>query len=125
MSWTWSAVLAAVGIAGLLLAGRGRWEGWAVGLGAQVLWVVYALVTQQWGFIASAVAYGVVYGTNAWRWRTAKKIARPRLIVVQEPVEVQWRDHRQETGHDRAYWDPEAATYACLAERCGFNTVTP
>ncbi len=65
----WSLVLAVVGIAGLYVAGRKLWWGWAIGLGAQVLWVVYAVVTRQWGFIASALAYGIVYGRNAARWR--------------------------------------------------------
>lgn len=65
----WSLVLAAVGVFGLWLAGRKNWVGWAVGLGAQVLWFAYALVTKQYGFIVSALAYGWVYGTNLVRWR--------------------------------------------------------
>lgn len=68
MSWWWSAVLAAVGIAGLWVAGLGRKVGWAMGLGAQVLWVAYAIATRQWGFIVSALAYGAVYARNWWRW---------------------------------------------------------
>jgi hypothetical protein len=65
----WSYALAVVGIAGLWLAGRDRSVGWAIGLGAQALWIVYALATGQPGFIVSAVAYGVVYGRNWFRWR--------------------------------------------------------
>lgn len=65
----WSTVLAAVGILGLYVAGRRLWWGWAIGLAAQVLWIAYAIVTRQWGFIASALAYGFVYGRNALRWR--------------------------------------------------------
>lgn len=66
---TWSIVLAAVGILGIYLAGKKNLYGWAIGLGAQVLWVVYALVTDQYGFILSAVAYGTVYGRNWYLWR--------------------------------------------------------
>ena len=65
----WSIVLAAVGIFGLYIAGRKLWRGWLVGLGAQALWIGYAVVTRQWGFIASALAYGWVYGRNARAWR--------------------------------------------------------
>ena len=63
----WSIVLALVGITGLLLAGRERTRlaGWAVGWAAQVLWVMYALVTAQYGFLLSAFAYGGVYARNA------------------------------------------------------------
>lgn len=64
----WSFVLAAVGIAGLLLAGSKRKIGWAVGFGAQVLWIVYAIVTEQYGFILSACAYAAVYARNYLQW---------------------------------------------------------
>lgn len=64
----WSFVLAAVGILGIYLAGRKLWIGWAVGVGAQALWLAYALVTAQWGFIITAVAYAWVYGSNWRKW---------------------------------------------------------
>lgn len=68
--WWWSWLLTAVGVVGLFLAGSRRSVGWAVGLGAQMLWVAYAIHSQQWGFIASALAYGSVYARNFYRWRT-------------------------------------------------------
>lgn len=43
--------------------------GWVVGIGAQSLWLVFAIVTKQYGFIASAVAYGYVYTRNYLKWR--------------------------------------------------------
>ena len=65
----WSVTLAAIGILGIYLAGnKSRW-GWAVGVGAQLLWIVFAIVTAQYGFILSALAYGWVYGRNYLRWR--------------------------------------------------------
>jgi hypothetical protein len=64
----WSIGLAAVGVWGIWLAGSGRIIGWAVGLCAQVAWFAFALVTGQYGFILSAVAYGFVYGRNILRW---------------------------------------------------------
>jgi hypothetical protein len=69
----WSFVLAGIGIIGLYLAGKNNRAGWAIGVGAQVLWIVYAIVTQQWGFIASAVAYSWVYSLNWWRWRAKRE----------------------------------------------------
>lgn len=70
----WSYGLAAVGILGIYLAGRRNLWGWAIGVGAQALWVVYALVTGQYGFIASAVAYAAVYGRNWARWRAEARV---------------------------------------------------
>ena len=71
MWWSW--ILAAVGIFGLWLSGRKDYRGWFVGLGAQVLWMVYATVTQQWGFYVSAVAYGYIYLHNGLAWMREKR----------------------------------------------------
>ncbi len=73
----WSWILAAVGIIGIWLAGRHNKLGWAIGLGAQVLWLAYAVATKQWGFIATAFAYGFVYGRNWLRWRRLERSALP------------------------------------------------
>lgn len=65
----WSYVLMAVGVFGLYLAGRKSQWGWAIGIAAQLLWMAYAVATQQWGFIVSALAYGWVYTRNFLAWR--------------------------------------------------------
>jgi hypothetical protein len=65
----WSYLLTAVGVFGLWLAGRKSSGGWAVGIGAQALWVAYAVTTEQWGFLVSAGLYGYVYSRNFWAWR--------------------------------------------------------
>lgn len=69
MSAWWSWTLAVVGLLGAYLAGRKLAVGWLIRLAAQVLWVAYALISHQWGFIATAVAFGVVYGRNWLLWR--------------------------------------------------------
>lgn len=69
----WSIVLAAVGILGLYLAGSKNKLGWAVSFGAQLLWFIFAIVTAQYGFILSAVAYGFVYARNYMRWRNEQR----------------------------------------------------
>jgi len=66
MWWSW--VLSAVGVVGLIFAGSKLKIGWAIGLFAQVLWIIYALVSHQWGFLVSAFAYGYVYARNWWKW---------------------------------------------------------
>ncbi|MDX3637687.1 hypothetical protein PV728_47455 [Streptomyces europaeiscabiei] len=67
IAW-WSWILTAVGVTGLYFAGRRRALGWAIGLGAQVLWIAYALTTRQYGFLVSAGAYGWVYARNFRSW---------------------------------------------------------
>lgn len=73
MSPYWSYLLTVVGLIGIWLAGRKSRAGWAVGFGAQALWVAYAIATTQWGFIASAVAYGGVYARNWVRWTRERR----------------------------------------------------
>lgn len=72
----WSYILMAIGVFGLYLAGRKSQWGWAIGIAAQLLWMAYAVATQQWGFIVSALAYGWIYTKNflAWR-REARRVA--------------------------------------------------
>lgn len=69
MNALWSYVLTAVGVAGLLLAGRKNLWGWAICIASQVLWATYAIVTKQPGFLISAVIYSGVYGKNFLAWR--------------------------------------------------------
>ena len=65
----WSISLALIGIIGLYIAGKKSHWGWLIGLSAQILWFIFAIVTRQYGFILSAVAYGWVYWTNWHKWR--------------------------------------------------------
>ena len=74
MWWSW--ILTGVGVLGLYLAGRKFWWAWLIGLGAQVLWIAYAIATHQYGFIVSAVAYGWVYAKNARGWRQDQMTTR-------------------------------------------------
>lgn len=71
--WLWSWVLMLVGVTGLWAAGSRRSWGWLIGLGAQGLWVAYALSTEQLGFLVSAAAYGTVYARNFIRWRDERE----------------------------------------------------
>ncbi|MFJ2205930.1 hypothetical protein [Streptomyces microflavus] len=73
MSGWWSWLLTGVGVTGLYFAGRKRALGWGIGLGAQALWVAYAVSTEQHGFLAAAFAYGWVYAKNFRAWRHEQK----------------------------------------------------
>ena len=65
----WSWVLAAIGVSGIFFVGQKTIWGWIVLLANEVLWTVYAIVTQQFGFIFSAVAYAIVYVRSFLHWR--------------------------------------------------------
>lgn len=65
----WSWVLAILGITGIFLVGRKTIWGWLVLCANEILWVTYALITKQYGFIAMAVAYVLVYMKSYMHWR--------------------------------------------------------
>lgn len=69
IDWWWSWLLAGIGLTGLWLAGNHNVHGWRIGVAVQVLWITYAIVTRQWGFIASALAFGFVNGRNLMKWQ--------------------------------------------------------
>jgi hypothetical protein len=57
-------VLTTVSAVGLWGTAGGRRWGWALNLAGQPLWLAYALVTRQIGFVASAVGFSVVFARN-------------------------------------------------------------
>jgi nicotinamide riboside transporter PnuC len=67
MIWSW--VLAVIGVAGIFFVGRKTIWGWLVLLFNECLWITYALITDQYGFIFSALAYAVVYIRSYIHWK--------------------------------------------------------
>ena len=65
----WSYLLAFIGVSGIFLVGRKTIWGWLILCVSECLWIVYALETKQYGFIVSALAYGVVYVKSYIGWR--------------------------------------------------------
>jgi hypothetical protein len=61
-------VLAVIGVGGIYFVGRKTIWGWLVLLFNEVLWIVYALTTDQYGFIFSALAYALVYIRSYIHW---------------------------------------------------------
>lgn len=61
-------ILAVVGVLGIYFVGRKDSWGWFVLLFNEILWIGYAVVTQQYGFIVSAIAYAIVYIRSYVHW---------------------------------------------------------
>lgn len=59
-----SLILAAAGCTGLVLAGKGKWYGWAVGLAVQPVWIIFGIITKGYGLCLTALMYGYVYTRN-------------------------------------------------------------
>lgn len=74
MNPLWSFVLTGIGVSGLYLVTNRHWYGFMIGVGVQVLWVVYAVSTTQWGFIISAAAYGYVNVRGWCKWQSEQAL---------------------------------------------------
>lgn len=61
--------MAALGITGLWFAGNKSKWGWVIGISVQALWIPFAIITHQYGFIFSAVAYAAVNIRNLIKWK--------------------------------------------------------
>lgn len=65
--WSWP--LSAIGIFGYFLLGvKHRRSGWLVGVLYNVLWVLYAVATKQWGFIAVCIFFVVINALGYIKW---------------------------------------------------------
>ena len=73
VSLVWSIVLSVIGLTGLYFAGNKSQVGWIIGLSVQILWIIFALTTFQWGFILSAVGYGAMNLRNWRKWHLEKR----------------------------------------------------
>src|ERR1044071_8920811 len=65
-AWSW--LLTVVGVTGFILAGKKVWWCWYINIGCQGLWVTYAIVSHQYGFIVASAVYTVVFTQNAVVW---------------------------------------------------------
>lgn len=113
--WWWSVLLAVIGLTGLYIAGRKSYWGWAIGLASQILWVVYALVSDQWGFILSAAGYGAIYLRNLLRW-----LAEDRQEAARE--EGSWASDSIES---RPGFSPTAPRSGCSRSSSGSARCSP
>ena len=64
----WSWVLAVIGVIGIYFVGRKHRWAWLWLIFNECLWVVYAVITDQYGFILAAVAYTAVYIKSFLHW---------------------------------------------------------
>jgi nicotinamide riboside transporter PnuC len=69
----WSYLLAGLGVLSLYLTGKKLKSGWVVGLVNSGLWIIYALTSNQYGFIVSAVVFIVVQYKNYLAWDREEK----------------------------------------------------
>lgn len=104
-----SLILAAAGCSGLILAGKGKWYGWAVGLAVQPVWATYAIVTKGYGLLITCLMYGIVNARNLWKWRKENGPAFKQTTFVYCP------GCRQElvNGRNRIVMDTDLVRYFC------------
>ena len=66
----WSFVLAAGSIGGLWVVSKKPTIGWAWILIMEFLWITYAALIRQWGFMVLCICYAIVYTFNLYKTRS-------------------------------------------------------
>lgn len=68
--WQWlpGLILDGVMLFGTLLLTAKRRSGWLVSGVLQVLWITYAIVSQQWGFIPGIIGYSYAAARGWVKW---------------------------------------------------------
>lgn len=87
----WSWVLAVIGVTGIYFVGRKTIWGWIVLCFNEVLWITYALITKQYGFIFSAIAYAAVYIKSFIHWKRDESEEEPMYNEIHTHGHI---DHR-------------------------------
>jgi hypothetical protein len=68
----WSWLLAVIGVCGIFLVGQKTIWGWLILCANECLWIIYAITTKQYGFIAMALAYATIYIRSYIHWSKEK-----------------------------------------------------
>jgi hypothetical protein len=58
------------------VAGRGKWQGWAIGLGTQPIWATYAIITKGYGLLLTCAMFTTVYTKNLIKWRRDETLVK-------------------------------------------------
>lgn len=85
MIWSW--ILAAIGICGIFLVGRKTIWGWLILCVNECLWIAYALATDQYGFIAMALAYAAIYIKSFIHWRNDDAISEAKSAAEEGHIQ--------------------------------------
>lgn len=83
--------VSAIGILGFFLAGKKVWWAWYVNIANQVLWFIFAVVTQQWGFLLATFFYLAVFTRNAYLW--TKDRPKKHLHVDLSEEDIDWKQY--------------------------------
>jgi len=65
----WSWILSIMGLTGTYLTGKRYWWAWVVMSFYNVTWIVYSVISKQYGFLLASCVYQVIYFRNAVEWR--------------------------------------------------------
>lgn len=66
-------ILSIIGLTGFFLAGKKIWWCWYINIANQILWFVYSITTEQYGFIVAAFFYTFIFVKNAYHWTKEHK----------------------------------------------------
>lgn len=84
----WSYILAPFGLMGMWVAGKRKRNGWLLSMFTQALWLMYAVTTEQFGFIPGTLGYLGVYIRNYRNWGKPPKLLPEQALLVDRLKDV-------------------------------------
>lgn len=105
-------MLAGIGVIGLWIAAHRPRIGWWFNIAAQVVWIGYAVTTQQWGFLIAAAAYAVAYSRLLY-YAARSPIPQPS----DKKKELSVTDDDDNDLSIVLQYDPESGTWDAQARR--------
>ncbi len=77
-------VLSGITALGMHVIGSKDKRGWLIGLGNQVLWVVFIVYTESWGLFILTAILTKIYLTNYLKWRMEEELDRQEAQLRHE-----------------------------------------
>lgn len=62
-------IISAITVSQVLMAGNKHRHSWTVGLANQMLWLIWIVADEKWGFLPLNIALWIAYYRNHVKWR--------------------------------------------------------
>lgn len=73
-----SIILAVMTCVGMHIAGKGHWQGWAIGLISQPIWALFSIITKSYGLLITCAIFGFTYTKNLIEWKRKERLRDPQ-----------------------------------------------
>ena len=81
MDQAFSWIVTILGLLGFWLAGKKLWWSWYINIANQVMWVIFAIITDYYAFLVGTAFYLAVFSRNAYLWTSEHFETRGKVVA--------------------------------------------